>query len=377
MNAYPILLIVEDFNIGGLERIVESIYNNLDSNRYRPVIWSIAAGGELANRLIQKGEHIRILNIQTYFNPMNMIKLAYLIRKGQYRIVHTHGYFAGVIGRVSAFLARTPIIIAHVHTTGQHLSPRNLWIDNKLSLISDCIICCSRSVKEFVVKCEKVKVEKVKVVYNGVVTPKCDPLDLEKNAAKNHRIQIVIVASLVINKGHKYLIEAISKLLQKDRDVNLVIVGDGPQRESLKNYAKKLNISRNIQFEGVIHNVHDVLKKSDIFVLPSINREGLGISIIEAMSLGLPVIGSNIGGIPELIEDGVNGFIVPPRDSNALAEKLEVLIQDKDMRYRMGKKARQCFENGFNVVKMIRSIEKIYYKLLKKNVLHIENSISA
>jgi hypothetical protein len=132
MHKIKVLQLIEDFKIGGLERTVETIFDGLDKCRYAVSIWCIAAGGEIADKFIREGKDIRILNFKTYHNPLNIIRLSYLIRMNRFQIVHTHGYFTNTMGRISAFLARTPVIISHVHTTYWNFSKRNLWVERVL-----------------------------------------------------------------------------------------------------------------------------------------------------------------------------------------------------------------------------------------------------
>lgn len=366
MKPETVILIVEDFNIGGLERIVESIYFNLDPNRYKAQIWCIANGGELADELMRKRERIKVFNIRSYYNPLNVLKLAFFVKKDKCRIVHTHGYFASTIGRLAAFIARTPVIISHVHTTASNLSIRNLLIEGMLSRITDCIICCSFAAKEFMVGRVNLQPHKIKIIYNGVPIPQMNRIDPCDQPKSQNKIQLVIVASLVENKGHKYLFQAVALLQKEGVNVNLLIVGEGPQKNFLLHYADHLKISKSTRFLGKINHIGDVLQNSDILVLPSIEREGLGVAIIESMSFGLPVIGSNVGVIPEVVKNEKTGFIVPPRDPVVLAEKLKILIQDQNIRYRMGIAGKKRFERKFKMKTMISKIENLYQNQLDR-----------
>jgi glycosyltransferase involved in cell wall biosynthesis len=364
MGAIKLLLLVEDFGIGGLERVVESIFNGLDPTKYEPTIWCLARGGEIAERFFREQKNIRILNIKTYHNPLNILRLVFLIKKENFQIVHSHGYFAATIGRLSAFLAGTPIIIAHVHTTYWDFSKRNLCVEKALSNISSKIICCSNAVRDFIDSTEKIDHRKLVTIYNGVSCTRKHDSKAWENNIDPQEISIVTIASLVENKGHRYLFEALAKVIEAHNHVRLRLVGDGPLKSGLLNYATSLGIEGKTDFLGLKDDVQEILSNADIVVLPSIEREGLGISIIEAMCHGKPVIGTNIGGIPELVEDGVNGFLVKPKISDDLAEKLKVLIDDKGLRGLMGKEGRKRFERKFDVSIMLKKIEDLYRALL-------------
>ncbi len=382
INKIKVLQLVEDFKTGGLENVVKNIYERLPKRKYETWIWCLAGGGEMANNLIRNDENIEILGLKTYHNPLNIIRLACLIRKQNFHLVHTHGYFAGTMGRIAAFLARTPVIISHVHTTYWNFSKRNYFTEKALSRISDCIVCCSNAVRDFVTHKEGIDSQKTVTVYNGISCEqqKFSPFDKKEN--NKYDINISITASLVTNKGHKYLFEALPKLSSIGKKIRLTVIGDGPLKKELNNYAKELGIEEKIDFLGKIDNVNSVIKNTDIFVLPSIEREGLSVSVIEALCHSLPVVASNIGGLPELIEDGVNGFLVNPKDPDALAEKIKILVTDKNKRKKMGREGKRKFSKKFDVKGMIQRIDELYTSLLdKKNIgkvhiLYIHNNLN-
>ena len=362
VDKIKVLQVVEDFKIGGLERVVENIFDGLDRDIYEPSLWCIAGGGKLADEFIMERKDIRILNLRTYHNPLNILKLAYLLRKERYHIVHTHGYYASTMGRISALLARVPIIITHVHTTNWNFKKRNILIEKLLSEVTDKIICCSHAVREFVVSFEKIKRDKAIVIYNGI---SCGKLGVvRKKEDTEAAVRIAVIASLVKNKGHRYLIEAFRKVGIRNESIRLLIVGGGPLDDELRGYAGSLAVKDKIDFLGIQEDVHGILECSDILVLPSVEREGLGISIIEAMCHGRPVIASNIGGIRELVQDDVNGYLVEPGNSDELAKKLEMLITDNRRREQMGDAGRKIFEEKFAADIMMNGIETLYGKML-------------
>jgi glycosyltransferase involved in cell wall biosynthesis len=375
MTKIRVLYLVEDLKIGGLERLVETIYNGLDRNKFVPHIWCLSEGGQLADKFVSKHEKIRILNLNTYHNLRNILKLKKLIKKNNFAIVHTHGYFANTFGRVSAFLAKTPIIIAHVHTTDLNVKKRHKFIEKLLSKITDRVICCSNAVRSFAItnmRCDPVKTI---IIYNGVHSTS------EKN---NHRdrvnINIVCVASLVTNKGHKYLLDAIKNICASDfSNIIVHVVGDGPLKNGLIEYTCKLGIREKVNFWGIQENVNCIMKSADICVLPSIEREGLGISLIEAMSIGKPLVGTRIGGIPEVIKNGISGLLAEPKSEKSLEEQLKKLIKDEKLENIMGENGKIRFERNFCAETMLRSIESVYSTLLRKknigsaNILYLHN----
>jgi len=375
IDPLKVLYLLEDFNIGGLERIVETIYNELDRNVYDPHIGCIAAGGNLADQFLHDGKSLQVLNLRNYHNPANIFRLSRYIRQGGFAIVHTHAYFAGTMGRIAAFLAGTPAIIHHVHTTYWDFKFRNMLIERFLSGITDRIICCSDFVRSFVVNTEKISSAKTLTIYNGVKDDICvtgipkeaDEVGKAGDAdVMDDVVRLAVVASLVENKGHQVLLTAFRSLAAINPKLELLIIGDGPLRGALEETAREFGVASRVIFTGLISDVPKRLTDVDIVVLPSIYREGLGISLIEAMCLAKPVVTTAVGGNREVVDEGVNGFLVPPGDAAKLAAKLKVLIEDQELRKRMGGAGRLKYEEKFTERMMIEKIENLYASLLSE-----------
>jgi len=370
MKRIKVLHLVEDLKIGGLERVIESIVTGLDKDRYDAEVWCLARGGQIAEELIDKGVSVKILGMKSYYNPLKIIALSRLMRKEKIKILHTHGYFASTFGRLAAILARGPVIIAHVHSTYYGYNKRNVLIERFLSFFTDKIVCVSVAVQEFVLEVEGINEKKTLVIYNGVEGPNTYETELNVNrksfGISDSDIVVITVASLTPHKGHSVLIDAMHVLTQEYQNLRLLIVGDGPLRNDLAEHVKGLELTRNVVFTGLRKDIYSLLKFSDIFVLPSLEREGLGMAIIEAMECGLPVIGTRLGGIPEVIEENMNGFLVTPGNPEELAAAMEKLINDKSARTGMGRMGRKIFEEKFTVTKMIENIESLYDELIEK-----------
>jgi len=369
-----ILHLVEDLKIGGLERVLASIVLSLDESKYEVHVWCLVGGGDIAGELKEKGIPVRIMGKRSYYNLSNILLLAYLFRRENFHIIHTHGYFASTFGRLAAILAGVPVMVTHVHSTYYEYGKRNLMIERFLSFFTDNVICVSKAVQRFVVEKEGIRESRTSVIYNGISFP-WNGLSSEDRKAKRASVSvssqdvvIIEVASLTANKGHQFLLNAFQQIYKKNPTIKLIIVGDGPLQSTIQEEAKKLGMESAVIFTGQRKDVYELLAISDIFVLPSMIREGLSIAMIEAMAMGLPVIGSNVGGIPESIEDRVNGFLLPPGDTDKLASAIDTLVTDQDLREGMGKQGRRIFEERFTLTRMIKQIEVLYDHLLKNKV---------
>jgi glycosyltransferase involved in cell wall biosynthesis len=368
MKRINILHLVEDLEVGGLEKVIASIVLGLDDNRYEANVWCLARGGQIAEELIEMGASVKILGMGNYYNPSRIIALSRLMKRERLDILHTHGYFASTFGRLAGILAGVPILITHVHSTYFAYSKRNLLIERFLSFFTDKIVCVSVAVQNFVLHVEGITKKKTLVIYNGIDGPNSCKNELSVNrrsfGVSDSDIVIITVASLAAHKGHSVLIDAMYILTRKYKNLRLLIVGDGPLRNDLSEYTKRLDLTRNISFTGLRTDIFALLRLSDIFVLASLEREGLGIAIIEAMACDLPLVGTFLGGIPEVIEENKNGFLVKPGDPDQLAAAIERLINDKNARTEMGRMGSKIFKEKFTASKMIKNLELLYDELI-------------
>ena len=368
MKKLSIIHLVEDLKIGGAERVIADIVEGLDRKRFEARVWCVARGGETADELMEKGVEVRILGISSYHNPLNIIRLSRLLKKEEPDIVHTHGYFASVIGRLAAKKAGIPTIITHVHSTYWEYKKRHILIERYLSRFTHKIICCSEAVENFVTCHEKIKNDKTVVIYNGVDEERFSPIQDPSSARARFGIDrespvVGTVSSLTPHKGQGFLIQAAAKIRDKYPSTKFLIVGDGPLRLSLEEQAQRLGLQSSLILTGARRDIPELLSLMDIFVLPSSSREGLGIAIIEAMAMEKPLVTTDIGGIPEAVQDGETGLLVPPGDSDALAKAIIELLDDPDRAKAMGKKGRDRFEQKFTRKRMLSQIENLYLAL--------------
>lgn len=363
--------IVEDLKVGGLERVIATIVSGLNRSKFECETWCLADGGRVAEELVTSGFKVRILGLKSYHRTTNILKLARLLREKKFHIVHTHGYFASTFGRAGALIGSRSVIFTHVHSTYHDYTRRHRFIEKFLAGFTDKIICVSKAVQDFVVYDEGIPEGKTCVVYNGSsISDSKENLMPDRNCEvisnlDGKDIVITSVASLTDNKGHHILLDACGKLIAEGKNIRLMIVGDGPRRVKLIEHAMNLGISSKVIFAGHRNNVGALLQRSDIFVLNSIRREGLGIAVIEAMASGLPVIGTSVGGLPEVIADQMNGFIVKPGDAHELYHALNRLAGDKLLRKQMGLQGRKIYEEKFTPANMIQQIEELYMQLLE------------
>jgi glycosyltransferase involved in cell wall biosynthesis len=164
------------------------------------------------------------------------------------------------------------------------------------------------------------------------------------------------------------LLEALKSIKEKHPETRLKVYGEGPLRDELLAYADKLGLDGKDIFVGAFTSrdeLHKIMQKTDIFVMPSI-LEGQPVALVEAMAYGRPIVATRVGGIPELIQDGVSGFLCTPGDSDCLSHKINMLIEDPAFRSKLGSAARKCYEQGpFQPVSVCENFVSIYHRVLQ------------
>jgi len=330
---------------------------------------------------------VRIVNLPFLLRRINpvydllaLFSLYVFLIKENPTIVHSHTSKAGLLGRLAAKLAGVPIIVhtPHGHVFFGYFGPLKtkifILLEKLASRITDKIATLSNREKEDYILFKIAEEDKLSVICSGIGLNKfkesllSEKQNLKKELGIPQNSLIVGTAGrLVPVKGPEFLIKAAKYIISKYPDTYFIFTGDGPLENALNRKAREMGISENIIFLGWRDDVAKIISIYDIFVLPSLN-EGMGRVLAEAMALGKPIVASNIGGIPDLVIHGKNGFLVPPKNPKELAKYIQVLIEDKDKREKMGLKGKEMSLN-FSAEIMIEKIASLYEELLiQKNI---------
>jgi glycosyltransferase involved in cell wall biosynthesis len=300
-----------------------------------------------------------------------------LIKRIKPHIVHTHTSKAGVLGRLAACLARVPIIIhtphGHVFHSyyGYIMTKIIVLVERILSLMTDKITALTDRERDEHLEQGVASIEKYVIIHSGVMLQQIMNTNIDVETGKkefdipqNSNV-IGVVGRLVPIKGHKYLVSAAKRIIKEFGNTVFVFVGDGYLEARLQRQAESLGVRKNIIFAGWRNDVIKILGLFDVLVLPSLN-EGMGKVLIEGMALGKPIVASSVGGIIDLVKNGDNGILVPPRDSDALAEAILKLIRNKNLTQELGKNGKSKVYPEYDTFVMIRQIEDLYERLLSK-----------
>jgi glycosyltransferase involved in cell wall biosynthesis len=311
-------------------------------------------------------------------NPLIIGKLYSYLKKEQPHIVQTYILKPNLYGRIAAIIARVPVIISteltlkdQAPTRFKRIRDRFLMpINGYMNNFTDQIICASEGIKrQWETKSTS---DRIKVIYSPFDISKLSRIKEELSDKENYRTNgrvVGIVGRLSEEKRHIDLLNAFEEVLKTFPDARLLIVGDGYLRKNLEKKVTEMHLANNITFTGFQENVFTYLKKMDVFVLPS-RTEGTPLSILEAMSVGIPVIATNVGGIPEIVIDNETGLLVSPESPLDLANSIKKLLSNPRMMNKMGQKAKALVLQRFNPINFIREHEAVYKSLLiKKNIV--------
>jgi glycosyltransferase involved in cell wall biosynthesis len=349
---------------GGAQEHVYSLVKRLDPARYDVRVVSLSHGSSV-RRMEKAG--IEVCVIDEPDDRLAVQALAETLAPMEPEIVHNHMYRAEIVGTRAALLlgekgCKRPAVISTVH------SSRIRCVDDRHALrtltpLMDRLIVVSKAIEQKVREEGRVGAP-MSLIYNGVDLQRynhqqpCCTLHDDYSIPESAPI-VGVVARLEAEKGHRTLIDAWPLVLTAHPEAWLLVVGEGSERNSLEAQAASLGVANRVVFTGRREDVPAVTAALDISVLPSY-REAQGLSVLEAMALGRPVVASEVGGIPEMIEDGVSGLLVPPNDSVALADAIIRLLSDHPFADMIARRGHDLAHDRFCIELMVNQVEALY-----------------
>jgi glycosyltransferase involved in cell wall biosynthesis len=349
---------------GGAQEHLLSLVTRIDKSRYDVSVVALSGGG--AVRKLKRAD-IPVIVIDDPDDAIAVGALAAHLAEVRADVVHAHMYRAETVAtRAVLALAeighRRPYLVSTIHSSRVRSSEDQALL-RTLTPHMDRLIAVSRAIEHKLVGEERTTVP-VSLIYNGVDLERydhqeaCCTLPDEYGMEPGSKI-VGVVARLEPEKGHPTLLEAWPAVLRAVPDTYLLIVGEGSRRDALEAQARELQIAHRVVFTGRRDDVPAVTAALDVAVLPSY-REAQGLSVLEAMALSRPVVASNVGGIPEMIEDGVTGLLVPPHDAGALSAAIVRLLRDHPYADTLGRAGHDLVHDRFCIELMVSAIESIY-----------------
>lgn len=349
MSDFRVLEAITPSRIGGAEVYVANLCEKLPETGAQVELFC-PKGRPFVDYMADRG--VSSINWHTHgkFDPVTVCKLAALIKRTHSSVIHTHLSTASLLGAFAAKLAGVPSV-AHVHGLNSATCFR----------YSTLIVAVSEAVKQHLCS-QGISENKIQVVHNGVDLAKFGPVPKDEARRKfglNPDIPIFgVFGRLSSEKGQRIALEAMFLLTREYPKAQLILAGDGKDREELQACAEALNITGNVAFAGFVPQPQTLMSACDAVIVPSL-KEGFGLAAVEAMALERPVVGTNVGGLPEIIQPGETGFLTALSDPQAIAQALEELIKDKSLAERMGKRGRERAEECFNLDKQVRALAEV------------------
>ena len=333
----------------GIALTVLNLASSLESSRYRLSVIILRDDGPIGDELRDRGVTVRAIDWQGgRADIAGAMRFARTLRELQPAIVHLHA--GGMSPRFVSKAAAGARVVVHFHSLEEENKPKGARSRSPLG--ADLIIANSRATAA------SVRRAKPLVVYPGVRVA-----DRPHAVTNDDQVTIGAAARLTRVKGIGYLIAALALIQDDVPDLRLEIAGDGPEMAKLQRSAREAGVAARVRFLGWVDDVETVMARWDIVAQPSI-AEGLGIAALEAMALGMPVIASDVGGLREIMDDGITGFLVPPGDSHSLAMRISGLARDPSLRASVGEAARAHVAKNFSMEKESNAIKSAYERLL-------------
>jgi glycosyltransferase involved in cell wall biosynthesis len=360
-----ILHLIETSDLGGAENVMINLVTNLEEDGYHSIV-CLRKEGALYDELIKRGIEAHIINEEGFFDVRFVINLFVLVRMKKVSLIHAHEFLMNVYGTIVGKLSGRPVVTTLHGKFYYYEKWRRRFALQLVSKFSQ-LVCVSEDLRGFV--SEKIGIPKNRIVtiYNGIDTElfaKSEKAVLmkEKFGIKNGQKVVGTVANLNAMKGHTYLLKAIPSIIRDYPSVVFLFVGKGDQEEKLRKEALDLGIFEYVKFLGFRSDIPELLNLMDVFVLPSLS-ECLPLSVLEAMALSVPTVVTDVGGIREIIKDQETGYIVPPADPAALADKISLLLGDRTNARSIGLGGREAVDEKFSIETMLAQYQSLYNSL--------------
>jgi len=371
-RPYRIVQLTSSSNIGGTERKVLVLVEHLDRQLFEPIVLSLVGSGRLIERCRDLGIEAEHLNCSHPVRLRSWRRFFEILRNRNVALVHLYGLRANLPGRPVARWAGAGAIVGGIES----IDPWRKWYHTALDRLT------ARWVDRFVAVCEAARQAAIRregfdpshvVVIPNAACPmpaaeSCDAAALRQRFALESSDGPILahIANLWPEKRHRDLIDAATLLVERFPRIVFLCAGRDEMNGANQRYAVERGVAERFQWLGYVGNVSEVIAVADFAVLPS-SHEGLPVSLLEVMTVGRTMIATPVGGVPEVVRDGVNGLLVPPREPKALAQAIERLATDMELRRRLEVEARDTVRRDYSIERMVQGTQRLYLELLERH----------
>lgn len=371
-----VLYMVDSLNVGGTETQMVHAACRLHARHYQVTVGCLRARGPLREILRRAGIAVvefppqgTLLSLSGIYQ---LLRLARFVRRRRFQIVHSHDLWSNLMCVPASWLARAPVIISSRRDLA-HLAWYRRWGTRVVRLVhqlSTVIVVNSAAVREFLVKEHRFPSDAIRVIHNGVdferfARARGDRRVLFPDLDGHHKLVAVLANMRNAVKGHAYLVEAARAICRAVPETKFLLIGEGEERPKVEKLVHEMGLTQNFVFLGYREDIPELLNCCDLSILPSV-AEGLPNAVLEAMASGLPIVATRAGGTAEIIEDGISGLLVPPRDPEALAQAALRLLQDIDFAKKLARAGQQRVQTQFSFDRLFWKLDLLYTELLKR-----------
>jgi L-malate glycosyltransferase len=362
-----VLYLAHTFQVGGAEEMVFTLARRLPP-RFTPLVGCISSAGPIGEEMRRAGIAVDVLGLMPGVRrPHDVLTLRSYLARTAPHIVHTFLLTASLYGRFAALLARVPIVIGTEVNVYARKRASHVLAERLLMTGTDAVIASAASVRDFYVDQIHADPARVKVIYNAVDWSALDASSSPAATRADIGVPlsaplVTIIARLTEQKAHAVLFDAFASTPALSA-AHLLVVGGGELEGSLRNRAEALGIAARTHFVGPRRDLGNLLGATDVFVMPSL-WEGLPLSLVLAMGAALPVVATRVAGIPEVVEHGATGLLVPPGDAPSLGSALASVVSDAALRARLGGAAQAFVRPRFGSEQYVAAITRLYDSLL-------------
>ena len=385
MNRLKVCLIVNDLRIGGAERQLVELATGIDARRFDPLVVTLYEGQPLEADLAAAGIRVVSLHRSSKFDFRPIWRLSALLRRERVDVIQPFLTPATFFGLSASLLAGTRIRVV-TERCGLRVNPgagsnAYRFLEDRLTRFAEAAVPNSAAGAGYL-RSRGIPSRKIRVIYNGVNPARVSATTDDAVAASNglgipsDAPVVGIVASLQTAKDHRTFLRAAERVGRSHPAAHFVIVGDGELRAELEELSRRLGIDGKTHFTGNQARISPLISAFDVAVLSSHDHEGCSNFILEAMGLGKPVVCTDVGGNPELVKNGENGFVVPPKDPEKLADAVTRLLADRALGETLGLQGRERFNREFTLPTMVKNYEDLYLELWEKRALARRGRVS-
>jgi len=367
----PVLLMVRELSVGGCERDVAKIAKHIDRSLFTPHVGCFIAKGVRFDELSARNIPVVEFPVRSFASPSLLVgarAMARYIRAHDIRLVHPFDVPTTLFGVPVARACGIPGVASQLSYRNHLYSGRELFLLRMVDRISSRIVVNSKAIERHLIEEQRVRADLTYLCYNGVDTNEFHPGGRQRMPAlKDAKLVVGTVSVLREEKGLTLLVEAFSRIRTERDGMKLVIIGQGPMRGQLEALRDRLGLQNDMVLAPTTSEVAAWMRSIDIFVLPS-TSESFSNALLEAMACGCCVIGSRVGGTPELIGDQTSGLLFDSGDLDGLVDCLKKVVRDDELRERFASAAADRAATEFSMERNVSRTEALYTSLLEEAV---------